>query len=554
MKALRGTLLLVAIVVSAGIVVVAFNPAPHSGGDNAGYVTLAYSLLQHGTYTELFDPARPPHTKYPPVFPALLAGMMLLGARTWAMLKGVAAVSTVAAVALAYLWAERRTSPVWALGVALLLALSSSVVYYSHWILSDPTFVALTLAALLALERADEEDAGSGWLGLGVLATGLAYFTRSAGLPLLVALLGWLALRRRWRALLGSAAVLGVPVVLWLLRARGAGQGEYVSEFWLVDPYDPSLGRVGIGGLVGRVVTNLGGYVGTHLPGGIVGTRGAAVVALGVVLVLLGLAGWVQALRRRIGPAELFLPLYAGLVLLWPVVWSGDRFALPLYPLLFVYGASFLRSASGARRFGALAPAAAGAAALIVVMLPQGRALSAAAQEASTCAAAVRAVGPFGCYGPRVTAFADAATWSAAGLPADAAVLTRKPRIFYVLSGIPSRTFPFTEAADAHLSLADSLDVRYVLLDVWDGLAARYVGGAVTGRPGAFCAVRGFGQGTQLLGLMPPEGRAGDPPPTEDGRVRIATCPPSYVADALRRRYSSSSTAIPLLRGLDPTP
>jgi hypothetical protein len=65
---------------------------------------------------------------------------------------------------------------------------------------------------------------------------------------------------------------------------------------------------------------------------------------IGLVLTLLSIAGWAYAWNRRVGPAELFFPLYAGLVLLWPTVWGGDRFALPLYPLMFVYSALALRA------------------------------------------------------------------------------------------------------------------------------------------------------------------------------------------------------------------
>ena len=549
----RWALLTVAVVVSATVVVTTFNPAPHTGGDNAGYVTLGYSLLRHHTYTELFDPAAPPHTKYPPVFPALLALAMALGARTWTALKVVASLSTVATVGLTWLWAERRLGPVWALGVALVTAMATSVAYYGHWILSDPTFLAFTLLALYALERAGEEDARPGWLIVGVAATALAYFTRSAGLPLVVALGAWLALRRRWRSLAVSAVALGLPMTWWLLRARGAGQGEYGSEFWLVDPYQPGLGRVGLGGLVGRVWANLVAYVGTHLPGGIVGTHGTLVAALGIALVLLGLVGWGYALRRRLGTAELFLPLYAGLILLWPVVWSGDRFALPLYPLLFVYAASVLEKGTG--RFGPAAPRVAGAIALLVVMLPEMKSWATAAGEASACAAVVRAQGPFACYGPRITSFVDAAAWSGANLPPGSAVLSRKPRMFYVLSGVPSRTFPFDDAVATHLSLAASVGARYELLDVWDGLARRYVAGAVRQAPGAWCAVGSFGEGTQLLGILPPGQRVLDAPPADaEGGVRIDRCPASYVAGDGSAPYSSSATTIPLLRDLGSVP
>lgn len=548
----RWVLLGVVLVLSTGFVAGAFVPAPHTGGDNAAYLTLGYSLAHDGSYTELFDPARPPHTKYPPVFPALLALLMLGGARTWTAFKMVAVLSTVAGVALAYLWAERRVGAARAAAVALLLAAASSVVYYSHWILSDPTFAAFTLLSLWALERSDEEGAGRGWLPLGVAAAALAYFTRSAGLPLVVALLAWLALRKRWRALAASAVALGLPMALWLLRARGAGQGEYVSEFWLVDPYDPSLGRVGLPGLVGRVGENLVGYVATHVPGGMVGAGGGGPRAvLGLALVALALAGWGLAARRRVGPAELFLPLYGGLVLLWPTVWSGDRFVLPLYPLLFLYAAEAVRG--GGARWGGAAAGWAGGALFLVAFLPSLGAWVGSVQAASACSAAVRERGPFACYGPGVTAYVEAAGWAGANLPEGSAVLTRKPRVFYVLSGVPSRTFPFSDDPEAHLTLAGEVGARYELFDQWDGLAGRYVARAVGARPGAFCAARSFGAdgSTVLLGILPPAEREGGA--ATGDQVRIGVCGGGYVAGDGNAPYaSSSSTRIPLLDGLDP--
>ena len=152
-------LLGVVVTVSGIVVAMAFNPIPHTGGDNAGYIGLAHGLITTGSYTDVFDPEGLPHTKYPPVFPALLALLISLGARTWVALKMTAAVSTVAAVGFTYVWAERSLGALAAFAVALVLALSSGIVYYSHWILSDPFFLALTVAALFALARADEDEA-----------------------------------------------------------------------------------------------------------------------------------------------------------------------------------------------------------------------------------------------------------------------------------------------------------------------------------------------------------------------------------------------------------
>jgi 4-amino-4-deoxy-L-arabinose transferase-like glycosyltransferase len=553
-RTLRWALLACAVLVSGVLVARAFNPAPHSGGDNSTYVSLAYGLLTTGTYTEVFDPAGLPHTKYPPVFPLLLAALIALGAHSWVALKSTAVVATLLAVGFTYLWAERRVGPRAALAVAVLFGSSAGVVYYSHWILSDPVFVALTVASFWALEASgSQEPRRAWWLAGGVLLAGLAYFTRSAGLPLVVAIIGWLALRRRWRPAGFTAVALGVPALLWWWRGRGA-PASYAAEFWLVDPYQPTLGRIELIDLLPRAVANAIGYVTRHGPAGIVGPGGGGLALLGVVLTIAALYGWARTVRERVGPVEIFFPLYGGLILVWPEVWSGDRFALPLYPLVFLYGALALRDVCARLPGFAAAPVA--ALALLAILIPAGRSWLDASSESRACAAVVAQNGPFSCYGPGVMAFAEAAAWSGVALPEGASVLTRKPTHFYVLGGVPSRTFPFDPDPAVQLALADELGSRYVLLDEWDGLAGRNVGAAVVRRPGAFCFVRAFGQpgagGAQLLGILPPELRS-DEAPASASEVRIGLCPSGYASDPAHDTYASSSSAVvPLLDGLVP--
>src|SRR5690606_28766828 len=132
-------------------------------------------------------------------------------------------------------------------------AASAATVDYSHWILADPLFVLLTMTALWLLERragAPGRRAGATGdrrlLAAGIAVALAAYFTRTAGLPLLIAILGWLALARRWRALWTAAGVFVLPALLWALRGGGSGggPGDYAAEFWLVDPYQPGLGTI----------------------------------------------------------------------------------------------------------------------------------------------------------------------------------------------------------------------------------------------------------------------------------------------------------------------
>ncbi|MDT8341227.1 MAG: glycosyltransferase family 39 protein [Longimicrobiales bacterium] len=518
----RSWLLLAILLLLEGVLVAGvFLPSPHSGGDNAGYVALAQALAGGEGYTEVWDPARPPHTKYPPVFPLLLAFALAAGAAGWASLKAVPVVAALAAVAGVFLWARRRLGEGAGFAVALLTGLSPSLLYHAHWLLSDVPFLAFTALALWQLEaftrEADERDApggrpGRAALALSVVLVALAAFTRTAGLPLAVAAVGACAWRRRrWREAAALGVGVGVPALLWALRGRvaGPGEGRYGSEFFLRDPYQPDLGAAGVADFAVRVGENLTGYGLRFLPETLLGSASPALVGLLLAVLALALAGWVRALRRSPGAAELFVPLYAGLIVLWPAVWSGDRFALPLVPLLLVYGAEAAHALLERRRVGAGPRRALLAGAALLVALPALGDWVRARDGAARCRGALAVAGPWACGGLALVDFAAAARWAGEHLPPGSAALVRKPRIWYAESGVPARTYPFSEASGALVAEARRAGAEYVVLDYLGGQGARFVGAALAEAPEAFCEVARFGgagdvPATRILRLLPP--------------------------------------------------
>ena len=243
-------ILAVVALVHLAIALPALSPAPHNGGDNAGYLSLAYSVASGSGYVEAWDPALAPHTKYPPLYPALLAGAMGLGAESWITFKLLSLLLVTLSVMVCFAWVRDRRGVALATGVALVLAFS-------------PAFL---------------------W---------------TAGLPLVLAVGAALGLAHRWRALAGFAGVFVVSNLLWWLRSRADGGAQYVSEFWMIDPYQPDLGQAGIGDLAARVLENLQGYVLVHIPAGLSPWSGGALMALGLVLMALALVGWVGQIRIR---------------------------------------------------------------------------------------------------------------------------------------------------------------------------------------------------------------------------------------------------------------
>jgi hypothetical protein len=494
------------------------EPAPHTGGDNGVYVTLAQSILHDGSYRNVHEAGAPRHTQYPPGFPLLLALAMLLGLRSWVQLKLVIVVLSAVAVAASVLWIARRGRPRLALGVGLLLAVSPAALEQSHWVLSDTPFWAFTMLALLAYERLPAGRRSR--FALAVACTVAAYFTRSAGLPLVVAALLFLGLRRQHMRAAVLAVAVGVPAAVWAL--LGVGSVDYVSQFWLINPYAPELGTIGPVDLAMRAAENVRRYVNIHLPMLLVGAATPVPIALSATVTAFAIFGWARWLGRR-GVAELLLPLYLGLIVVWPEVWSGERFLLPVLPILLFYaGDAFVRLVRYLNRRVTTAAGAAVVGALVLLAMP---ALAAHIHRGTVCMAHYRAGQPYACLEEEWLDFYAAAGWAAGRLPDDAVVLSRKPSLFYVASGIPGSYFPLTSEPDELFRRARVLGARYLLFDRVDALAQAYVAPILLQRPDAFCVLTYSGQtGTVLFGILDDAEEIADRPGAIDEPQTFSGC------------------------------
>jgi len=532
-----GALVLLHLVLAA----LAFVPTPHTGGDNAAYIALARSLLEHRAFLSLYDPATPPHTQYPPAFPGMLALATVLGLGSWVKLKLVVLACSAAAVAMTFLWIRRRGRPVLGAGVALLLAISPSVLEQSHWVLSDIPFWFFTVLALWGFERLPP--------GLRIrfvvatLAGVLAYFTRSAGLPLVLAIIVWLGLRRRWQQLAVFAAVLVPLALLWYVRARTQGGVDYVSQFWAVDPYTPQLGRIDAGDFFRRIGSNAGNYARIHLPILLAGTASAAVFLVGLATLLLAAGGWARRIRRPCLP-ELLLPLYLGLLLVWPAVWSGERFLLPAMPLILFYAGDAL--VAGVRLMRPRAGFVAGAAAVALVGLNAVPAIVSELRTGTLCTTRYRAGDPYPCLGPEWRDFFDMAGLAERALPDDAVVLSRKPRLFWGLSGVRGRNYPMSQEAVDFFAAAADAGARYVVFDRLGRQAQVFLAPVILQRPAAFCLISSTpATATTMLGILPGADTMQDRTDLS-ASLDFAVCPDEYwKSPAARDAEAPPVTALP---------
>ncbi len=489
-----------------------FDPKPFIGGDNAAYMILAESLETGQGYRNIHLPGSPRHAQYPPVYPVILTVARAFGGGLITF-KVISLLLTTASLVFIYLLARGRLGTIGGLSVTAPFAFNPVLLYYSHWVLSEAPFVLLTLVALWASDRM----LGSRrWLLIVVIAALLAYLTRAAGLPMMGAVLLALAWRRRWRdcAIAGGGAALAVGG--WWLWGRVAATESaevYSNNFLLVDPYQPELGLVGPADLIARLVNNVRLYTIEVLPESLAGAAPAGGVSLpallvGLVIVALVLIALLRNIRK-VQAVELFTVLYLALIFLWPQVWTDRRFLLPLLPVLLVHAAAglvwcfdFLR----VRRPVWALPAA--AVLLVLLTVPDNvRAI----RFTQRCQTFYRQGDRLACYPPPWRAFVQAAEWVKANTPADAIVISRKPRLFYYFGQRRGDVYPFTSDDDAMFTFLDDIGADYVVVAPLSATTYRYLVPVINNHLDAFPIVHQVGEGSSAAYVLAYRGRSGAP-------------------------------------------
>lgn len=514
-----------------------YEPVLFPGGDNAGYMILAESLREGLGYLDLHLPGTPVHTKYPPLYPAVLAVLGWIGGLQLFKLASLA--MTAGTVWLTAGLGRAATPAAAAAGAAGLAAVNPVLLDYGHWVLSEAPFVLLVTATLWAAVRAeaDEPDGEERkgilpdrrFLAVPLLAAA-AFLTRTAGLALLAAVLLEPALRRRWRRAAWAGAVALAAAGGWALFQGTAApdRARYLTEFLMVNPYDPSAGTVGLAGLVERTATNFWSYVSSVLPTSVSGVRGASGAAGavgGLAVAGAAAAGWLRRSLRRLGTPELFAFLYVGLISAWPSVWVDRRFLLPLLPLLLLFVLEAAAAAARRLRSSDRATAAGVGLAALLLAVPALLHVGGTVPDRIRCFSGWRSGSP--CVAPAQASFYAAARWTRENTPADAVVANRKPRIFYWIARRRGDVYPYSSEPTVVIEGLEAMGADYVVVDAISGTTPRYLVPAVEANPSRFqvlhrerqpptWVLRFLGGPGTALRDSPPRG----PPRAAGGRVR----------------------------------
>jgi hypothetical protein len=276
----------------------------------------------------------------------------------------------------------------------------------------------------------------------------------------------------------------------------------------LKDPYDATSGTMDPGDLIERIRANGETYFFVAFPQNVVTPyrkiwpgpqRRWDMYLVGLGILAITLAGFVEDLRRRMDLSHFFVILFVGTLLVWPHVWATDRFILPLLPLLLMYflkgGRLLLRKVPPAvrKRVGL---------ALIIVLTFTNLRLVAKAAPGNLRLMRAHATGDrIAGYSADWIKFFETAYYAARFTNPDAVFLVRKPGLFYLFAERKCVAYPFTPDQEAIMSAMDENGVSFVVVDAftWTSTTRKYLIPTIMARGERFAVVYSTGAPRTLV-------------------------------------------------------
>lgn len=450
-------LLLIFTVVYVLLSVLTFDIRLFTGGDNVVYVILAESIVSGQGYRNIHVAGEPEHAKFPIGFPLILSLFMGVFGKNLIVFKLFVLLTGIVSVYFMYKICEhvigKYTHLVMSVYITVPLLLE-----FNHWVLTEIPFLCLVLIAVYCVIQAEKGMAYMYYVAFAAVLCAL--FIRSAGISLVVALLAYLLMKKKY-SFFGVFLVLFVAsAAFWLLRNMRISESSiYVEQFLLRNPYWLESGRIGVRDLLIRMWNNFINYMLVDMPETLLALfRSAwAYGVIGVLFTVCAIIGFVRRMRH-VPVIALYSVCALVLVLCWPHVWISARFLIPLVPFFLIFWYEGLAWVGHAVRFKYLAI-------VVVVMLVTSNVIALAMRIEPTMSNNIRHLKGehYAGYSRDWQHYFELIDWIDQNVPDSAIIMARKPEYVYLIAHNKTIGYPYTDDQTETQRLVERSD--YVILD-----------------------------------------------------------------------------------------
>lgn len=324
------------------------------GGDNCNYYILADGLANGKGYVVSNMPMAKAANHFPPGYPFLMSLLMRMGITSILALKVFSSFLLLVSSFVFYRIIRQLTKQqLFSIAVSALILLNAHLLEYASIMMSEIPFLLFQLLSVYFLIRWHEEEYKTKSLhgALFVLMLICLIYTRTMGITMLGASVLFILFSKKYTS---GLLVLGITLLAlapWQMRSASLGGNSYVKSLFLTKPYDSKSKKMELSDWGNRMKKNSERYLSKEIPSSLfpslkvtyhdpktkeVTTASMGLWLIGISIVLLVFLGILSQKKYR----WLFLFIFGGnllVYLLWPEVWYGVRFILPMIPLILLF-------------------------------------------------------------------------------------------------------------------------------------------------------------------------------------------------------------------------
>lgn len=455
-----------------------FDPKQDTGGDNAIYLSLAKSLISFKGYRDIYKPDEPLHTLYPPGYPLLLSiPLLFTNMKNAVPFKILNVIFSTLSLILFYMLFKNRLKGLLFYSLLFLIALNPTYIQYSHKILSEIPFMFFSFLTLYLWDIYLRKGNTKILIIISVLSI-FPYYLRTAGITFIIALFLFLLLNRKYKHLFIYSIIVIILILPWIIRGSKIGSdGGYKTQLLSKNAYDLSLGTITFKDLFIRIGQNLSIYIFEIIPRFflpfLINIKFNIVFTIiGIIFVLMSLLGLILGFNRKNLLLIIYFILFFALCLIWPSVWSSDRFLLPVLPLIFFFFYLFIDLLN---RFFKIRKNLFNYVITSLFILSEIFFLLPSSFKNLGLLFGYIQGNKYSGYTLDYVRFYEAAEFARKNTPKNSKFLVRKPELFYLVSERKSFCYPFVNDENKIMESINKSD--YIVVDAfyWTGTTKRYL-------------------------------------------------------------------------------
>lgn len=316
-------------------------------GDNASYYVFGKAIASGKGYVNAHVVQESKVNSFPPGYPAIISVVVnTFGDKITTIKKANGVMYFLSLVVLFFFFRQISKNIDLSFILTFVMLFNFYLLQYSTWMMSEISFILFTSIALLSLSfiKTDKAPWKCGWFYLMIASLAFSYHIRSQGIALFGGIFLYYLTQRNWKYLISSTVSFIALLIPWYIRNSDMATSPYSNALKYKNYYDHSQGVMeGIGDWMDRFTGNFSRYMSSEISSAIFGYEpnydNGSWLAGFLILAIIGF-GIYKLKKYQIAIAGYILGTFA-ILMIWPTVWTGVRFMLPLVPLLiflFFYG------------------------------------------------------------------------------------------------------------------------------------------------------------------------------------------------------------------------